>query len=140
MLYLFFLNKPFFWILIWILQIIGYFGIFRKMHLNRIYAITPFSAEKKIGDTMFQTRYAFWHPFLLALIFTAAGLYMNPFGQRVSPSQKLYGLIFLFFAFFHATCISCFRSAMYFCKYSFMVSPLPASRIPYASSLSLHLS
>ena len=99
MLYLFFLNKPFFWIVIWILQIIGYFGIFRKMHLNRIYAITPFSAEKKIGDTMFQTRYAFWHPFLLALIFTAAGLYMNPFGQRVSPSQKLYGLIFLFFAF-----------------------------------------
>lgn len=99
MFYLYFLNKPLFWPVIWILQIIGYFGIFRKMQLKKIFLLSPFSAEKKIGDTMFQTRYAFWHPMILAMVFAAAGFYMNPFGQRVSQNQRVLGTIFLFFAF-----------------------------------------
>ena len=99
MLYILTLKKPVLWAVIWILQVIGYFGIIRKMHLKKIYAHIPFVAEKKIGDTMFQTRYAFWHPFILACVFTAAGFYMNPFGERVSASQRIYGLIFLIFAF-----------------------------------------
>ena len=99
MLYLYFLNKPVFWLLLFVLQIFGYYGIIRKMQLPKIFALTPFSAEKKIGDTMFQTRYAFWHPFIFAIVFVISAIYMNPFGGRVSPQQKAFGLIFLFFAF-----------------------------------------
>ena len=99
MLYLFFLNKPALYPILWVVLIFCYYGILKKMEMKTGYAIIPFLAEKKIGDTMFQTRYAFWHPFILACIFAGFGLYLNPFADRVASRQMALGLLFLFLAF-----------------------------------------
>ncbi len=95
MLYLLLIGSPLILLLLWITHILGYLGILKKMGLKKRYAFIPFAAEKKIGDTMFETRYAFRHPFLFMLLFFLAALYFHPFAERVSPSQKIYGYLFL---------------------------------------------
>ena len=99
MLYLLFVGKPFAYLLLWIIHMLGYWGILRKMGLKKRYAVIPFAAEKKIGDTMFETRYAFRHPFLFMVLFFLTALYFRPFAARISPSQKLYGHLFLILGF-----------------------------------------
>ena len=99
MIYLLFIGMPVVFLSLMIIHMISYWGILGKMGLKKIYAIIPFWAEKKIGDTMFETRYAFRHPFLFMLLFIASAMYFNPFAARVAPSQKFYGLVFLGFAF-----------------------------------------
>ena len=99
MFYLLLYGGPLFLLMIWILHSAAYWGILKKMELNEKYALLPFLAEKKIGDTMFETRYAFRHPFLFMLLFALVGMYFKPFGARVSPSQKLYGYLFLILGF-----------------------------------------
>lgn len=99
MLYLLFIGMPLIILLLWIMHMIAYYGILSKMGLKKRYALIPFAAEKKIGDTMFETKYAFRHPFLFMLLFFAAALYFRPFAARVSSSQKFYGYLFLILGF-----------------------------------------
>ena len=99
MLYLFFIGMPTVLLLLWIIHAVSYWGILKKMGLKKFWAFIPFAAEKKIGDTMFETRYAFRHPFLFMLLFILAAMYFKPFASRIAPSQKVYGMIFLIFAF-----------------------------------------
>lgn len=99
MLYLLFIGMPLIILLLWIMHMIAYYGILSKMGLKKRYALIPFAAEKKIGDTMFETRYAFRHPFLFMLLFFLAALYFRPFAARVSPSQRVYGYLFLILGF-----------------------------------------
>ena len=101
MIYMFFLSNPYMYLLVWILLIIAYSGILKKMGLSSGYSFIPFIAEKKIGDTMFQSATAFWHPFILSAIFFGFAMYLDPFADRVASAQKLYGILFLFLAFFN---------------------------------------
>lgn len=98
MLYLRVLYMPYFWLAIWILHSIAYYGILQKMGLKPIHACIPFVAEKKIGNAMFQTSISFWYPFILAVLFFAAAMYYNPFG-RVPNISAAFGKVFLFFSF-----------------------------------------
>ena len=99
MLYLLFIDVLPVFILLCLVHMIAYFGILRKMDLKRIYALIPFAAEKKIGDTMFETKYAFRHPFLFMLLFFLTAMYFRPFAERVSPGQRVYGFLFLILGF-----------------------------------------
>ena len=95
MLYLLFIDRlPVFAVLL-VMHLIAFWGILKKMGLKRIYALIPFAADKKIGDTMFETRYAFRHPFLFMVLFFLFAMYFQPFAERVSPGQKVYGYVFL---------------------------------------------
>ena len=99
MLFLLAVKQPVLWLLIWILQTIGYYGVLKKMGLDRKRALIPVLAEKTIGNTMFETPYAFWHPFLISLIFAVFGLYLEPYRDRIDAMQEAIGTIFLMLAF-----------------------------------------
>jgi len=96
---IFFMRNPVAYVVLWVLQMIGYFGILKKLDLDKWLCIIPFAAEKQIGKTEFQTKYAFWHPFILAAFFAAVGLYMDPFTLRIGTQQRLVSLGCLFLAF-----------------------------------------
>ena len=99
MLYLALVNMPYLWVGLLLLHSIGYSGILRKMGLNKRFAFIPFVAEKRIGDVLFQTPFAFRHPFIMAALFTVFRLYFNPFGDRVAPVQRVLGIALLVVAF-----------------------------------------
>ncbi len=99
MFYLNLINKPWTWIILLGLHGIGYWGILKKMGLKQTWALIPFYAEKKIGDTMFQSPYAFRHPFLLAVLFAAIGFYYNPFAERAANLTRLIGYLYFFLAY-----------------------------------------
>ena len=99
MLYLLAIGTPTVFLCLCVIHMISYWGILKKMGLKRWYAFIPFWAEKKIGDTMFETRYAFRHPFLFMLLFAAFGMYYKPFAERVAPSGQVLGILLLAIGF-----------------------------------------
>ena len=101
MIYLLFLKTPAVYFLFWVLLCIGYAGILKKMELSGKPVLIPFFAEKKISGAFFESSTAFWHPFILCMIFAGFGLYLNPFADRTETMQRVTGNLLFVLAFFN---------------------------------------
>ncbi|MCQ2547029.1 MAG: clostripain-related cysteine peptidase [Clostridia bacterium] len=79
MLSIFFLAKPIYWIVPWILQAIGYFLVLRKMELRKWTAVIPILAEWQLSGKLFRKRRSFYRPVVIAVILVLAAWYLDPF-------------------------------------------------------------
>lgn len=77
MLWIYYLAKPAFWILPWILQAIGYYRVLRKMGESGTRAIVPFVAEEKLTGILYNSKRTFWHPLLMTAAYLTAGFYLR---------------------------------------------------------------
>ena len=84
MLWIYYFTKPAFWIIPWIVQAIGYYGVLRKMGEKGLRAVIPFLAEKKIASILFVNKRSFWHPFIMASVFVCTGFYLRSSGEGMA--------------------------------------------------------
>ena len=74
----YFLMKPIYWIIPWILQSTAYYLILGKMGLRRKTAIIPFLAEKEFSTVLFRGMRSFWRPFIITAVFVIGAYYLGP--------------------------------------------------------------
>ena len=79
-------------LIIWALQALAYFGIIRKMGLEKGFALAPVAAEWKISHLLFASMRAFYQPALASVIFLAASIYVG--------SHSYYSILFWLAGFF----------------------------------------
>ena len=75
---IYFLRGAIYWIIPYILQVIGYNFLLKKMGLVRWTCIIPFLAERQFTKVMFRKMRSFYRPFVIALIFVLAACYLDP--------------------------------------------------------------
>lgn len=78
MLQQYFLMKPIYWIVPWILQSTAYYLILGKMGLKRRTAIIPFLAEREFSTVLFRGMRSFWRPFIITAVFVIGAYYLGP--------------------------------------------------------------
>ena len=75
---IYFLRGAIYWIIPYILQVIGYNFLLKKMGLVRWTCIIPFLAERQFTKVMFRKMRSFYRPFVIAVIFVLAACYLDP--------------------------------------------------------------
>lgn len=78
MLHNYFLMKPVYWIIPWIMQSFAYYFVLKKMGLRRWTAAVPFLAEREFSTVLFRRMWSFWRPFLITAIFVIGAYYLGP--------------------------------------------------------------
>ena len=78
MLSYYFLEKPVYWIIPWVIQSIAYFFILKKMRLRRWTAIIPFLAEREMSTVLFRRMRSFYRPFIITAVFVIGAYYLGP--------------------------------------------------------------
>ncbi len=74
----YFFKDPSSWILPWILQVISYFVLLRKLNLKRWTALVPFLAEREFSKMTFRKLRSFYRPFVVSAILALGALYLGP--------------------------------------------------------------
>ena len=75
---IYFLKGAIYWIIPYILQVIGYNFLLKKMGLVRWTCIIPFLAERQFRKLLFRRLRSFYRPFVIAAVFALAGWYLDP--------------------------------------------------------------
>ena len=91
MLIVYFLMRPVFWILPWILQALAYFKILKKMELKPWPAVVPVLGEYQLSRRLFPKRRSFFRPLILTAIMVGFAWYLDPYSGT--------GRIFMLVAF-----------------------------------------
>ena len=73
------LNSLGLWIIQWVLQMIAYFFVLKKMNLRKIMCLIPFLAERELSKELFRYMRTFYRPFLMAAILCSAAWYIGPY-------------------------------------------------------------
>ena len=95
------LFREYLWVIPIVLQMVGYFFLFRKMRMPSRLPNLPFVAEYKLTTLLFKYRRTFWRPFVIASVFVCSGIYLNPFNGSGATTAKIFFLIaILFYGFF----------------------------------------
>ena len=79
-------------LIIWALQALAYFGIIRKMGLEKGFALAPVAAEWMISHLLFASMRSFYQPALASAIFLIASFYVG--------SHSYYSILFWLAGFF----------------------------------------
>ena len=88
----FFHRMPVLLAVLYVLHLITYIGLFRKMKVQLGYAVIPFVAEWKMSKTVFRSMRTYYHAMLSSIIFLA--------GSRYIGSESTMSLLFVLFAMF----------------------------------------
>lgn len=88
----FFHRMPVLLAVLYVLHLITYIGLFRKMKVQLGYAAIPFVAEWKMSKTVFRSMRTYYHAMLSSIIFLA--------GSRYIGSESTMSLVFVLFAMF----------------------------------------
>ena len=88
----FFHRMPVLLAILYVLHLITYIGLFRKMKVQLGYAVIPFVAEWKMSKTVFRSMRTYYHAMLSSIIFLA--------GSRYIGSESTMSLLFVLFAMF----------------------------------------
>ena len=86
----FFHRMPVLLAVLYVLHLITYIGLFRKMKVQLGYAVIPFVAEWKMSKTVFRSMRTYYHAMLSSIIFLA--------GSRYIGSESTMSLLFVLFA------------------------------------------
>ena len=85
--------KQFLWVIPVVSMMIGYFFILRKMNINTKYAVLPVVAEWRLSKSLLRYRRSFWRPCIVATVFVAFALYLNPFEGTSTTTAKIYLIV-----------------------------------------------
>ena len=91
------LSSPLLWIIPWALQAIAYYFVLKKMGLDRRTCVIPFLAERQFSKVLFRRLRSFYRPFVLAVIFSVAGLYLGP---EEGMGWTFMNIVFLIYGWF----------------------------------------
>ena len=86
----FFHRMPVLLAVLYVLHLITYIGLFRKMKVHLGYAVIPIVAEWKMSKTVFRSMRTYYHAMLSSIIFLA--------GSRYIGSESTMSLLFVLFA------------------------------------------
>lgn len=86
---LFFYKSPLTLAILYLIHLIVYIGLFRKMGIQPGYAAIPFVSEWKMSDVVFKSMRTYYHALLSCCIFVIGGWYAG--------SDTLSGVVFLVF-------------------------------------------
>ncbi len=78
MLLLLLFLKSYWFPVFWLVTSVSYYFVLKKMDLNWKTCVVPFLAEREFSKVLFETRRAFWRPFLISAVYAAGGLYLGP--------------------------------------------------------------
>ena len=62
---------------LWVLYVLAYFGIIRKMGFEKGFAFVPVAAEWKMSHVLFASMRSFYQASLSAVVFLAASFYVG---------------------------------------------------------------
>ena len=88
----FFYKTPVLLTILYVLHLITYIGLFRKMKVHPGYAVIPIVAEWKMSRTVFRSMRTFHHAMLSSIIFLCAARYIG--------SESTMSIVFVLFAMF----------------------------------------
>ena len=88
----FFHRMPVLLAILYVLHLITYIGLFRKMKVQLGYAVIPFVAEWKMSNVVFKSMRTYYHAMLSSIIFLA--------GSRYIGTESTMSILFVLFAMF----------------------------------------
>ena len=88
----FFYRMPVLLAILYVLHLITYIGLFRKMKIQLGYAVIPFVAEWKMSNVVFKSMRTYYHAMLSSIIFLA--------GSRYIGTESTMSILFVLFAMF----------------------------------------
>lgn len=78
-LYYLLLKSPLLLLIPYVLQVIPYFFVLKKMGLNKLNALVPFLAEYQFSKKLFPKIVSFFRPFIAASFLVGAAYYLDPY-------------------------------------------------------------
>ena len=87
-----YLSKPLAWVIPWLIQVIVYCRLLKKMGLTEKWWFIPFADEKTMSDHFFRYKSTFWHVLIMSGTFMAGGLYLRY--TRGNVYAKIIGIVF----------------------------------------------
>ena len=75
---IYFLAKPVFWLIPWIITAFVYSRILKKLGYRSFWAAVPLIAERLISKKLYQKKRTFYRPVIIILIVFGFGFYLNP--------------------------------------------------------------